>query len=138
MCWFPLYHKSESVMHTHISPLFWVSFPFRSPESTEFPELHSRFSLVIYFIHSTNSIWGFPDSSVGEESACNAGVTGSIPRSGRSPGEGNGNLLQNSCLGHPMDRGALWATVHGVAKRQDGATEHTHYIIVCSYIYIYI
>ena len=41
---------------------------------------------------------------------------GSIPGSGRYPGEGNGNLLQYSCLGKPMDSGAWWATVHGVAK----------------------
>ena len=49
-----------------------------------------------------------------KESA-NADV-GSIPGLGRSPGEGNGNSLQYSCLGNPMDRGAWWATVHGVAK----------------------
>ena len=42
--------------------------------------------------------------------------TGSIPGSGRSPGGGNVNLLQYSCLGNPIDRGAWWATVHGVAK----------------------
>ena len=41
-----------------------------------------------------------------------AGDSGLIPRSGRSPGEGNGNLLQYSCLGNPMDGGAFWATVH--------------------------
>ena len=46
----------------------------------------------------------------------NAGDMGSIPGSGRSPGEGNGNPLQCSCLGNPVDRGAWWATVHGVAK----------------------
>ena len=45
-----------------------------------------------------------------KESFCNAGEEGSIPGSGRSPGEGNGNPLQNSCLGNPMDRGAWWAT----------------------------
>ena len=44
------------------------------------------------------------------------GDKGSVPGSGRSPGEGNGNLLQYSCLGNPMDRGAWRATVHGVAK----------------------
>ena len=44
--------------------------------------------------------------------------TGLIPRLERFPGEGNGNLLQYSCLGNPMDRGAWWATVHGVAKSQ--------------------
>ena len=46
----------------------------------------------------------------------NAGDTGSIPGSGRSPGEQSGNPLQYSCLGNPMDRGAWWATVHGVEK----------------------
>ena len=45
-----------------------------------------------------------------------AKYAGSIPGSGRSPGEGNGNLLQYSCLKNPMDRGAWWATVHGAAK----------------------
>ena len=49
-------------------------------------------------------------------SACNAEDLGSIPGSGRSPGEGNGNTLQYSCLENPMDQGAWWATVHGVAK----------------------
>ena len=49
-------------------------------------------------------------------SACNGGDLGSIPWSGRSPGEGNGNPLQYSCLENPMDREAWWATVHGVAK----------------------
>ena len=46
----------------------------------------------------------------------NVGDAGSIPGSGRSPGEINGNPLQYSCLGSPMDRGARWATVHGVAE----------------------
>ena len=53
-------------------------------------------------------------SSVGKSSACNAGDPGSIPGSGISPGEGNGNPLQYSCLENPMDRGAWWATVHGI------------------------
>ena len=48
----------------------------------------------------------------------NEGDQGSIPGSGRFPGEGNGNPLQYSCLGNPMDRGAWWATVQGVAKSQ--------------------
>ena len=46
----------------------------------------------------------------------NAGDEGSIPGLGRSPGEGNNNPLQYSCLGNPMDRGDWWATVHGVTK----------------------
>ena len=48
----------------------------------------------------------------------NAGDMGSIPGLGRSPGEENDNSFQYSCLGNPMDRGASWATVHGVVKRQ--------------------
>ena len=59
--------------------------------------------------------WGFPGGSDGQASACNVGDLGSLPVLGRSPGEGNGNPLQYPCLGNPMDRGAWWATVHGVA-----------------------
>ena len=55
-------------------------------------------------------------SSVGKKSACSAGDLGSIPGSGRSPGKGNGNPFQYSCLEDPMDRGAWQATVHGVAR----------------------
>ena len=51
------------------------------------------------------------------EYACNSGEPGSIPGSGRSPGEGNGNPLQYFCLENPMDGGAWWAITHGVAKR---------------------
>ena len=54
--------------------------------------------------------WGFPGGSDGKESACNAGDLGLIPGPGRSPGEGNGNPLQYSCLENSMDRGAWWAT----------------------------
>ena len=63
----------------------------------------------------------FPGSSVGKESTCNAGDTGdegSIPGWGRSPGEGNDNPFQYSCLEHLRDRGAWQATFHGVAKGQ--------------------
>ena len=59
---------------------------------------------------------GFPGGSEVKASACNAGDLGSIPGSGRSPGEGNGNPPQYSCLENPMDRGAWCATVHRVAK----------------------
>ena len=52
------------------------------------------------------------------ESVCNAGDLGSVPGSGRSPGEANGNPLQSSCLENPMDGGAWQAIVHGIAKSQ--------------------
>ena len=58
----------------------------------------------------------FPGGPDGKVSAYNAGDPGSIPGSGRSPGEGNGNPLQYSCLENPMDRGAWLATVNAVAK----------------------
>ena len=57
-----------------------------------------------------------PGGSVSKESACNVADLGSIPGSGRSSGEENDNPLQYSCLENSMDRGAWWATVHGVAK----------------------
>ena len=76
------------------------------------------FSLLLH------SFSGFPCSSVGKESACSAGNQGSIPGSGRSPGEGNGNPFQYSCLENPMDRGTWRAPVHGVTRvRHDLATE---------------
>ena len=61
---------------------------------------------------------GSPDGSMVKNPPVNAGDAGSIPGSGRSPGEGNGNLLQYSCLENSIDREAWWATVHGVAKSQ--------------------
>ena len=59
---------------------------------------------------------GFLGGSDGKETACNVGDLGSIPGSRRCPGEGRGSLLQYSFLENPKDRGAWWATVHGVAK----------------------
>ena len=60
---------------------------------------------------------GFPGGSDGKEPTCNEGDPGSILGSGRSPGGGHGNPHQYSCLQNPMDRGAWWATLHGVTKR---------------------
>ena len=68
---------------------------------------------------------GLPGSSDGKASAYNAGDLGSIPGSGRFPGEGKGNPLQYSCLENPMDRGAWSATVHGVAKNRTRLRDFT-------------
>ena len=68
------------------------------------------------FMGKANRKKNFPGGSDGKESACNVEDQGSIPGSGRSPGEGNGNPLQYSCLKNSIDRGAWWATVHGVTK----------------------
>ena len=70
-------------------------------------------STLIYFV---TTLPGFPGGSDSKESAYNAGDMGLIPRSGRSPEEGKGNPVQNSCLENFMDKGAWWAAVHGAAK----------------------
>ena len=67
---------------------------------------------------SSDKNWGFPGGSEVKASACKGGDLGSIPGLGRSPGEGNGNPLQYSCLQNPVDGGAWWAIVHWVAKSQ--------------------
>ena len=72
---------------------------------------------------------GLPRWLSGKESACNAGDTGSIPGSGISPGEGNGNLLQYSCLGNPMDRRASQGCKSPWGCKivgHDLVTEHAH------------
>ena len=69
-----------------------------------------------YMCTHTHTYMGFPGGLSSKESTCNSGDVGSIPRSGRSPGGGHGNLLQHSCLENPMNRGAWWATTHGVTK----------------------
>ena len=74
-------------------------------------------------------IMGFPGSSVGKESTCNAGDLGSIPGLGRSPGGGHGNPLQYSCLENPMDRGAWQAAVHGVTKSRTRLSNLAQHIV---------
>ena len=69
-----------------------------------------------YILKMGTTFLGIPGASDGKVFACNVGDLGSIPGSGRSPGEGNGNPLQYSSLENSMDEGAWWATVHGVAK----------------------
>ena len=65
------------------------------------------------------NVFPFPWWLIDKESICNAEDAGSMPGWGKSPGEGTGNPLQCSCPGNPMNRGARWATVHGVAKLSD-------------------
>ena len=69
-------------------------------------------------------------SLVRTESACSEGDPGAIPGPGRSPGIGNSNPLQYSCLENPMDGGAWRATVHGVAKSQTWLSDRFHTVLV--------
>ena len=86
------------------------------------------FNYMISFNSHSNSVTGIlkfipPGGSDGKASACNAGDPGLIPGSGRSPGDGNGNPLQYSCLDNPMVGGAWQATVPGVAKSRTGLSD---------------
>ena len=99
----------EEGMATHSSILAW-----RIPWTDEPGRLQS-----IELQRAGHDFGGFPDGLDGKESACNVGDPGSVPGLGRSLGEGNGNPLQCSCLGNPMDRRAWQATVQRVAKESD-------------------
>ena len=90
-------------------------------------------------IGHTYGDWGsFPGGSDSEDPACNAGGPGSIPESGRSPGDGNGNPLQYSCLENPMHRGAWRATVQRVTKESDTTATDTFTLFMGAEILSYI
>ena len=80
---------------------------------------------------------GFLDDSHRKDPSCNEEDPSSTPRSGRSPGEGNGYPLQCSCLQNSMDRGAWWAIAHGVAKSWTWLRNY-HFSYVCVYIHVYV
>ena len=83
-------------------------------------EIQYKLQVYLHFciIRMLNSSkLGFLGDSDGKESDCSVGDLSSIPGLRRSPGEGNGNPVQYSCLENSRDRGAWWATVHGVTKR---------------------
>ena len=82
-------------------------------------------------LHFLTFYLGFPGGSDGKASVYNAEDPGSIPGSGRYPGEGNGNPLQYSCLENSMAGGAWWATVHGVAKSQTRLSDLTSLSGIC-------
>ena len=74
--------------------------------------------IKMYICSFNDNSLGFPGAQMVKKSTCSTGDLGSVPGLGRSPGRGHGNPLQYSCLENPMDRGAWWATVHGVTKSQ--------------------
>ena len=80
-----------------------------------------KFTTVKKYDTGTRINRGFLNGTAGKESACNAGDTGNVSWTtglGRSPGGGNGNPVQYSCLENPLDRGAWWYTVQGIARSQ--------------------
>ena len=109
------------------SPLSFIFFP------TYFcPPLSPVLSKTITGPAKAIVLWGVPmldcvcvDGSMVKNPPANAGDMGLIPGWGRSPGEGNGNPLQYSCLGNPMDKGAWWAIDHGLAKSRTRLSDWT-------------
>ena len=92
----------------------------------------ANFSLID--LASCTPLLGLPCGSEVTASAWTAGDPGSIPESERSPGEGNGNPLQYSCLENPVEGGAWWATVHGISKSQTRLNDFTFTYSVNKYI----
>ena len=97
---------------------YWSRLPFTSPWDLPDPGIKPLEECILLLIEMEISVHiylvtGFPGGSADKESAWNAGDPGSIPGSGRSPGEGNDNPLQYSCLGNPINRGA-WQSIRSM------------------------
>ena len=100
--------NSNAILHSTGNYTQYLVITYNGKES------ENNIYYICVYVYRTYG--NFPGGSDGKASTCNVGDLGSIPRSGRSPGEGNGNPLQYSCLGNPMDGGAWQTTVRGVAK----------------------
>ena len=114
------------LVESHLHAL--IIYQLRCGEWLEFSREKEEANRIYLFICLSVYLDSFPDGSGGKTSACHVGDMSLIPGSGRYPGEGNGSPLQCCCLVNScMERGAWWATVHGVAKTD--MTEqltHTH------------
>ena len=121
-------HEAELAGPHPNNPCLSVDLKLMDPESFWVPG--TWISFILFFL-----LWPcqrcFPSGSDGEESACSAEDPGLIPELGRSPGEGNGNPLQYSCLENPMDGGAWWATAMGSQRVGDNWATNTFF--VCPY-----
>ena len=117
-----LYHNQatrQSTRTSHILVPLFLSVHVCTHTLTVFPPTLLSESGTARRLVRHKRLQGRPCGSVVKNPPANAGDTGLLPGSGRSPGEGNSNPLQYSWLGHPMDRGAWQVTVHGVAKDAD-------------------
>ena len=99
----------------HCTPSLSMAVSAQNPLSSKYI---CNFSFILYYLYKNTKVMlkvkeGFPGGPDSKEFACNAGDLGSIPGSGRSPTEGNGNLIQYFCLENFMDRGVWQAIVHG-------------------------
>ena len=108
--------NKEDVVHIYSG----ILLNHKKNEIMPFAAIWMQLKVITVFIGDSN----------GKEPACNARDPGLIPRSGRSPGEGNGKPPQYSCLENPMDVGAWWATVYTVALSDLATNTHTKMIIL--------
>ena len=138
----PLEKEMATHSSTHAWKIPWTKEPSKLQSMGSQRVWHNwatsvHFSLTIAHLFLT----GFSGGSVVKNPPANAKVTGSIPGSGRFPGEGNGNPLQYFFLENPKDGGTLWTTVHGVAKSRTQLSELTftfHFLVhICNGIYVY-
>ena len=112
------FSRSGNSKYTSLYTQFSMAVSAQNPLSSKYI---CNFSFILYYLFKNTKVMlkvkeGFPGGLDSKEFACNAGDLGSIPGSGRSPTERNGNLIQYSCLQNFMDRGIWQAIVHGVAK----------------------
>ena len=125
--------RGSPATFSYSSRIWWLSLPVPA-----FSRMSCKWGQSVWtrwsgFFYAASRVWapsrlqwGFPGGSDGKASACSAGDPGSTPGSGRSPGEGNSNPLQYSRLKNSMDRGAWWATAHGVAKSRTRLSDFTY------------
>jgi len=128
------FHALEKEMVTHSSVLAWRTPGTGEPGGPLSMGSHRVGHNWSDLAAAAFEYMGFPCSSVGKESACSAGDQGSIPRLGRSPGEGNGNPLQYSSPGSPTDRGVWQVTVHRVTRVEHDLIEYFKKLKVSSLV----
>ena len=107
----------------------------RDPAQPTNKYIKPKYWMTLLYVPSS-ALEGFPGGSVVKSMPADAGEAGSISRSRRSPGEGNGNPLQYSYLENPVDRGAWWATIHGVAKSWTWLSDFCVCVVVVSFCYL--
>ena len=133
---------------------YWSELPFPFPGDIFWPRDQTCVSCIgrrilyhsatreapqyLAYLGPTHNILGLPGSSDSKESSCSAGDLSSIPGWGISPGEGNGNPLQYSCLENPMDGGAWQVTVYGVPKSRTRLSDFTFTFFTISFLLLFI
>ena len=129
---FPNYLTIALISHASKVMLKILQAKLQQYVNRELPDVQAAFRKGRGTRDQIVNIQGFPGGSEVKASASNVGDLGSILGLGSSPGEGNGNPLQYSCLENPKDEGAWWATVHGVTKSRTRLSDFTFFLSIGS------